>query len=150
MRVRPNIVTTWILHHDNAPSHTSAVREFLAQRNIPTLRHPSYSPDFTPCDFFLFPKIKTYLKYLKGHHLSTVQKIQSAVTRALNSLSHEDFLHCYEEWQLRWNHCVQAQGIYFEGDRVKLHIFLIKRFFENHSYYFWTTSYVYNVDSCSY
>jgi hypothetical protein len=57
------IAKTWFLHHDNASSHTSfAVREFLAQHNITTFPHPPYSPDLAPCDFFLFPKLKTHLK----------------------------------------------------------------------------------------
>ena len=61
------IAHTWFLHHDNAPSHTSfAVREFLAQNNITTLPHPPYSPNLALCDFFLFPKLKSYLK---GHIL---------------------------------------------------------------------------------
>jgi hypothetical protein len=45
--VRCKIAKTWLLHHDNAPSHTSiAVREFLAQHNITTLPHPPYNPVF--------------------------------------------------------------------------------------------------------
>jgi len=47
------------------------VREFLAQNKITTLPHPPYSPDLAPCDFFLFPKLKTHLK---GHNFGTVEK----------------------------------------------------------------------------
>jgi hypothetical protein len=34
----------------------------------------------------------------------------------LRALPHEEFQHCYEEWEqhLRW--CVIFQGNYFEGD----------------------------------
>jgi len=96
VRVRRENANTWFLHHDNAPSHTSfAVREFLAQHNIPTLPHPPYSPDLASCDFFLFPKLKTQLK---GNHFWAVENIQAAATRALNNISSEDFLLCYEEW----------------------------------------------------
>jgi len=113
--VRCEIANTWFLHHDNAPSHTSfTVREFLSQRNITMLPHPPYSPDLAPCDFFLFPKLKTQLK---GHHFGTVENVQAAATRALN-ISGEDFLHCYEEWQQRWNHCIRSQEAYFEGDKL--------------------------------
>jgi len=79
------------------------VREFLAHHNITTLPHPPYSPDLALYDFFLFPKLKTHLK---GHHFGTDENVQAAVTRALNNISSEDFLHCYEEWQQRWNHCI--------------------------------------------
>jgi hypothetical protein len=37
--------------------------------------HTPYSPDLTPCDFFLFPKMK--LK-LKGRHFDIVEEIQAA------------------------------------------------------------------------
>ena len=114
-RVRGEIADKWFLHHDNAPSHTSfAVREFLAQNKITTLPHPPYSPDLAPCDFFLFPKLKTHLK---GHNFGTVENVQTAA-RALNNISTEDFLHCYEEWQQRWNRCIRSQGAYFEGDKL--------------------------------
>ncbi|KAM0736815.1 Mariner Mos1 transposase [Formica fusca] len=52
-------VYRWILHQDNAPSHTALiVREFIGRNNITVMDHPPYSPDLGPCDFFLFPKIK--------------------------------------------------------------------------------------------
>jgi len=116
MRVCCEIANTWFLQHDNAPSHKSfAVREFLAQHNITMHPHPPYSPDLAPCDFFLFPKLKTHFK---GHHFGTVENVQAAARRALNNISSEDFQHCYEEWQQRWNHCIHSQGAYFEGDKL--------------------------------
>ena len=55
----------WILHHDNAPAHTShLVQQFLAKHGTAQLQQPPYSPDLAPCDFFLFPRLK---KVLKGH-----------------------------------------------------------------------------------
>jgi hypothetical protein len=44
---------------------------FVAQNKITTLPHPPYSLDLAPCDFFLFPKLKTHLK---EHHSSTAMK----------------------------------------------------------------------------
>jgi hypothetical protein len=99
----------------------------------PSLPHPPYSPDLAPCDFFLFPKLKTHLK---GPNFGTVENVQAAATRALNKISSEDFLHCYEEWQQRWNRCIRSQGAYFEGDKLQLHVCSIK-FFLNHSHCFW-------------
>ena len=62
-RVRPEIVDTWMLHHDNAPCHTSiSVNEFLAKKDISMVPQPPYSPDLSPCEFFLFPKLKFHLK----------------------------------------------------------------------------------------
>ena len=121
VRIRREIANTWFLQHDNAPSHTSfAVRKFLAQHNITMLPHPPYSPDLAPCNLCFFPKLKTHLK---GHHFGTV------ATRDLNKISSEHFLHCYEEWQQRWNCCIQSQGAYFEGIKLWLLICSINFFF---------------------
>jgi len=54
-----------ILHHDNAPAHTSRlVQRFLAKHGTAQLQQPPYSPDLAPCDSFLYPGLK---KVLKGH-----------------------------------------------------------------------------------
>jgi transposase len=54
---------TWLLHHDNAPSHNSILTQpFLAKNKIAVIPDPPYSPDLAPCDFFLFSKIKLKLK----------------------------------------------------------------------------------------
>jgi transposase len=77
-RVRRDIADDWVLHHDKAPAHTAlSIGEFLANKNIPTLPHPPYSPDLVPCDFYLFPKLKSKLK---GHHFGTVENIRKILT----------------------------------------------------------------------
>jgi hypothetical protein len=37
-------------------------REFLAKHSIPVVPHPPYSPHLAPCDFFLFPRLKSTLQ----------------------------------------------------------------------------------------
>jgi len=65
-RKRPELWRNgWILHQDNAPAHNEfSVKQFLANKNITVLEQPPYSPDLAPCDFYLFPKIKSVLKLL--------------------------------------------------------------------------------------
>ena len=47
------------LLHDNASSHKcEIVKSFLASEKVKVLNHPPYSPDLSPCDFFLFPRLK--------------------------------------------------------------------------------------------
>jgi hypothetical protein len=46
----------WTLH-DNAP----ALKQFLAQKLITEMEHPSYSPDLAPNDFWLFINMKSAL-----------------------------------------------------------------------------------------
>ena len=115
-RVRTDIADDWVLHHDNAPAHTAlSIREFLVKKNIPILPHPPYSPDLAPCDFYLFPKLKSKLK---DHHFGTMENIQKSVTDELHTLTENDFRYCYDQWKTRWNHRVTFQGSYFEGDNL--------------------------------
>ena len=98
-RVRTDIADDWALHHDNAPAHTAlSIREFLVKKNIPVLPHPPYSPDLAPCDFCLFPKLKSKLK---GHHFGTMENIQKVVTDEPNTLTENDFRYCYDQWKNR-------------------------------------------------
>ena len=59
-RPQPFANNSWILHHDNAHDHTTAlpVRELLATKKITVLEHPAYSPDLDSSDFFSVPEDK--------------------------------------------------------------------------------------------
>jgi surfactin synthase thioesterase subunit len=76
---------------------------------------PAYSPDLASCDFFLFQNTKSAMK---GHHFESTEDIQRPVTQALNDILQAAFQECYKQWQHRWKTCVQAQGMYFEGDHI--------------------------------
>lgn len=104
----------WILHHDNAPAHNAlSIRQFLAEKQITTLEHPPYSPDLAPCDFWLFPKVKSVLK---GSHFEGVEDIQEHVTNTLRAIKKEEFKGCFEAWKGRIQKCVDFEGEYFEGE----------------------------------
>lgn len=104
---------SWILHHDNAPAHAAlSVREFLAEKSIAVLEHPPYSPDLAPCDFFLFPKLKSVLK---GTHHGDVKTIEKATTKELKNIPQEAFAQCMQSWKKRMEKCIRFQGSYFEG-----------------------------------
>jgi len=91
--------------------------EFLFKKGISVYQQPPYSPNLSPCDFFLFPKLKFHLK---SHHFGIVDNIQKVVTDQLRALLHEDFQHCYQEWEQHLRRCVASQENYFEGDNVDL------------------------------
>jgi len=115
--VRPGIARTWMLH-DNAPCHTAvSINEFLAEKSIPVVPQPPYSPDLSPCDFFLFPRLKNHLKW---RHFGTLDNIQKSVTDELKCIPTEAFQHCYEQWKQHLRRCVAAQGNYFKGDNLGL------------------------------
>nr|CAH7734624.1 unnamed protein product [Callosobruchus chinensis] len=70
---------SWILHQDNAPAHNAlSVKQFLEKKSIPVLEHPPYSPDLAPCDFYLFPKIKSSLKGTRFESVEDVKEKTAA------------------------------------------------------------------------
>ncbi|UYV76625.1 hypothetical protein LAZ67_14001499 [Cordylochernes scorpioides] len=95
----------WLLHHDNAPAHTSLlVRDFLAKNNTLMMPQPPYSPDLAPCDFFLFPKLK---RPMKGRRYATLDEIKTASKEELKKIFKNDFLKCFEDWKNRWHKKIQ-------------------------------------------
>jgi hypothetical protein len=52
-------------------------------QNITVIPHPSYLPDLTPCDFFLFPKMKLPLK---GCRFDTIEEIHAEKQEVINTL----------------------------------------------------------------
>ena len=97
----------WVLHHDNAPAHTShLVQQFVAKHGTDQLQ-PPYSPDLAPCDFFLFPRLK---KVLKGHRFEATDDDKRNSTKTLLDIPNEEFEKCFQQWQKRWAKCVAAEG----------------------------------------
>jgi hypothetical protein len=56
--------------------------------------HSLYSHDLTPCDFFLFPKMK--LK-LKGRRFDTIEEIQDDSQRVFDTLTEKDFQEAFQK-----------------------------------------------------
>ena len=88
-----------------------AVQEFLARKQVCVLNHPPYSPDLSPCDYFLFPKLKLPLK---GHLFEDVQDIQGAVTSSLRAIPQGDVQRSFQSLLDRATRCIDAEGMYFE------------------------------------
>jgi hypothetical protein len=64
-----------ILHHDNAPAHEALfVMQFVAQKSMTGMAHPSLSPDLAPNDFWLFTKIKSALKGLRFQDIEVFEE----------------------------------------------------------------------------
>jgi hypothetical protein len=62
-----------MLHHNNAPAHTSLICEFLAKGETTVIPPPPYSPDLAPADFFSFPRLNFILK---GHRFQIIEEIE--------------------------------------------------------------------------
>ena len=71
------------LLHDNASSHKCEVKPFLASEKVTVLNHPPYSPDLSPCDFFLFPRLK---KMLSGNKYTSRSSLGSAMYQCLQQI----------------------------------------------------------------
>lgn len=98
--------------HDNAPIHTSGVaQEAIADTGLVQLRHPPYSPDLAPSDFWLFKHLKTHLK---GKRYADNDELREAVTNFFSSKQVDFFKKAFDELIVRWRKCVEQNGSYIE------------------------------------
>jgi hypothetical protein len=81
------------------------MKQFLAHKCIPVLEHPLYSRDLAPCDFYLFPKLKSALK---GTHFQSGNKVKSKMADLLKRMSAEDLHHCFEQWKIIMQQCIDG------------------------------------------
>ena len=110
---------SWLSHHDNAPAHSSLlVRNFLAKNNTVIMPQPPYSPDLAPCDFFLFPRLKSPMK---GRRFAKFEEIKTESRRELKDIPKSAYQKCFEDWKKRWHKCIISEGDYFEGDNTEIH-----------------------------
>ncbi|XP_035232758.1 histone-lysine N-methyltransferase SETMAR-like, partial [Stegodyphus dumicola] len=75
---RPGLLTEGVvLLHDNVRPHVSRVTHMeLFKFKWETLDHPPYSPDMSPCDFYVFGPLK---KHLKGKRFHSDDVLKDAV-----------------------------------------------------------------------
>ena len=72
------VVQNLIILHDNERSHTAAVvTDFLRRWLWEILEHPPYSPNMSPCDDYLFAKVK---ERLRGTQYNTRESPRSTST----------------------------------------------------------------------
>ena len=101
------------LLHDNASSHKcEVVKSFLASEKVKVLNHPRYSPDLSPCDFFLFPRLK---KMLSGNKYTSRSSFGSAIYQCLQQIPNDYYFSPFRDWVKRLQKCVLVKGEYFEG-----------------------------------
>ncbi|GFV53160.1 histone-lysine N-methyltransferase SETMAR [Trichonephila clavipes] len=94
-RKPPMLRNGFLLHHDNARPHIPrCVLDVSQQNNVEILPHPPYSPDLTPCDFWLFPQIK---KPLKAKRFVSNKASVKAAEVVLKQLSQNGLLHVFKK-----------------------------------------------------
>ena len=72
---------------------------------------PPYSPDLSPPEYFLFPKLKIKLK---GLHFLDVAEVQEVVNDELKKVQKEEFSTAFQKLYDRIKACIYANGAYFE------------------------------------
>ena len=75
------------------------------------LPHPPYSPDMSPPDFDLFPKLK---QPMRGHRYSSLEELSAAVTQAVRQMNKDGLLDGIAKLSKRWK-VIENQGDYIEG-----------------------------------
>ena len=68
---------------------------------INTVPQPPYSPDISPSDFWLFPK-------LTGCRYETIEEMKEAVTKVIDTLTQEDFYGAFRKLLEWYNKCIAA------------------------------------------
>ena len=58
------------------------------------MHQPPHSQDLVPCDFFLFPKLKTPMK---GRRFSTTEEIKTASVEELKTILKSAYQKCFED-----------------------------------------------------
>ena len=102
----------WILQHDGAPAHQAdIVQRFIMQHDIKLLPHPGYSPDFTPCDYFIFDRIK---RRLRGIRFPDLGALKRAVDREIHAIPQAEFQRAIMDLPRRYQACIDAGRDYFE------------------------------------
>ena len=105
----------YYLHHDNDLAHTALmVRNYLAKNKVSVLPQPRYSPDLSPCDLLLFPKLKVVMK---GQCYDDVAAIKQKTGDEVRRTSRESFKQCMQAWVKQRDHRISSSGCYFERDK---------------------------------
>ena len=79
---------------------------------VKVLNQPPYSPDLSPCDFFLFPMLK---KMLSGNKYTSRSSLGIAIYQCLQQIPKENYLAAFHDW-VKWvQKCVSVKGEYFEA-----------------------------------
>ncbi len=105
----PDFFKNWLLRYNNDKPHpTSIIREFLEKEKTEVHAHPAYSPDLTPCNFWVFVALKWELCH---RHFESDVKLVTAVNNFFQTGPPEEI----HKTMLP---CIANDSGYFEKDIV--------------------------------
>ena len=76
------------------------------------LPHPPYCPDFSPCDFELFPRLKENMRRVKFEDL---EELEDAVAEQVRRYERVCLATGVQKLPSRWRPLIDHKGHYFEG-----------------------------------
>lgn len=98
------------LLHDGASSHAHEdVLKYLKDEGLNLLPHPAYSPDLSPCDYWLNDYIKQSLTDQKDR-----DSLIKAVTDIVENIPKEEYFKTFKKLLDRYEYCINNNGEYFE------------------------------------
>jgi hypothetical protein len=99
-----------VIHIDNASAHNASVaQDFVEHNPLKRLPCPSYSPDISPSDFYLFGKMKNAL--IEGEVSDEIDLLEE-VTEILSGISHDELQAIFRSWVERVQALIDANGDY--------------------------------------
>jgi len=102
-----------VILHDSARPHLGKdVRELLDGYSWEVLPHSPNSPDMSPPDFDLFPKLKINMR---GVRFSTLEDLSASVTRRVRQLNCSRDLTGIMDLPKCWDAVIWQKGDYIEG-----------------------------------
>ena len=89
------------------PLMCEVVKSFLASEKVKNLNHPPYSPDLSPCDFFVLPRLK---KMLSGNKYTSRSSLGSSIYQCLQQIPKKDYLSAFRDWVKRLQKMCFSKG----------------------------------------
>jgi hypothetical protein len=93
--------------NDNAKGVSQRVTRYQSSRLV----HPSYSPDLSQRDFFLFAYLR---EKLKETNFGTPEQLEEALARTMEDIPRVVLVDVVESWRRRLERCIERNGNHFE------------------------------------
>ena len=102
----------FIIHMDNCPVHKSKMTQsYISSHGLYMPRHPPYSPDISPCDFFLFGYLKSKII---GKTFATKEDLISWIEEQISEIPKSVLEKVFTEWLIRLEEVIKVKGEYIE------------------------------------
>lgn len=99
-----------LLLHDNARPHKATMsRQKISELNYEVLKHPPYSPDLAPSDFYLFRSLEHSLRDKK---FKNVNEVENFLNSHFSSKPSSFYKKGIEKLPERWQTVINSNGEY--------------------------------------